>query len=106
MQKVVVLKIEGMTCDGCADRIRKILDKETGIIEAKVSSAEGKAVVRFDPKQTTADDILNSRAFKTIFRVKASNGKTIIHRYNAVPLRRGGKSRSLRTYVGDSVAST
>lgn len=42
-------RIDGMRCDGCAERIRTLLDKEPGVHEARVSFAEGSAAVRFNP---------------------------------------------------------
>lgn len=42
-------RIDGMHCDGCADRIRTLLGKEPGVREARVSFAEGSAAVRFNP---------------------------------------------------------
>ena len=42
-------RIDGMNCDGCADRIRTLLGKEPGVREASVSFAEGSAAVRFNP---------------------------------------------------------
>lgn len=42
-------RIDGMHCDGCADRIRTLLSKEPGVREARVSFAEGAAAVRFNP---------------------------------------------------------
>jgi len=43
-----IFRIGGMHCDGCADRIRMLLDKEPGVREARVSFAEGSAEVRFN----------------------------------------------------------
>lgn len=42
-------RIDGMHCEGCADRIRTLLGKEPGVREARVSFAEGSAAVRFNP---------------------------------------------------------
>jgi len=42
-------KVNGMQCDGCADRIRTLLCKEPGVREARVSFAEGSAKVRHNP---------------------------------------------------------
>lgn len=42
-------RIDGMHCDGCAERIQTLLGKEPGVREALVSFAEGSAAVRFNP---------------------------------------------------------
>lgn len=46
---VAVFKIDGMHCDGCADRIRTLLSKEPGVREARVSFAKGSAEIRYNP---------------------------------------------------------
>ena len=49
------IKIEGMHCDGCAQRVRRVLEREPGVKEAKVSYADGQARVTFDEGSTTTD---------------------------------------------------
>jgi sulfite exporter TauE/SafE/copper chaperone CopZ len=44
------IKIEGMTCTSCEMRIENKLSKLHGVIEAKVSYANQKADITFDPK--------------------------------------------------------
>ena len=39
--KRLKLKIDGMNCDGCAERITTVLEKEPGVRKAQVSFAEG-----------------------------------------------------------------
>lgn len=46
---LLVFKVDGMRCDGCADRIRTLLSKEPGVRAAKVSFAEGFAEVGYNP---------------------------------------------------------
>ena len=86
MEKTAAIKIiiTGMTCEGCADRIGRNLEKEAGVVAAEVSLERGTAVVRFDSSQTTIEEILNSRIFNRDLLVRGSNGRTITHRYSAV----------------------
>lgn len=42
----VILGIEGMHCDGCAERVRRVLERERGIREVHVSHDDGRARVR------------------------------------------------------------
>ena len=42
-------RIDGMHCEGCADRIRTLLSKEPGVREARVAFATGSAEVRYNP---------------------------------------------------------
>jgi copper chaperone len=46
---LAVFKVDGMHCEGCADRIRTLLGKEPGVRAAVVSFAEGSAEVRYNP---------------------------------------------------------
>jgi copper chaperone len=47
--------IEGMHCEGCAQRITRVLEREPGVREADVSLDRGEARVRFDEHATTLD---------------------------------------------------
>lgn len=49
----VIFNIDGMHCDGCAERVRTLLSKEAGVREARVSFAEGSAEVRYNPHSTS-----------------------------------------------------
>lgn len=90
--KKTTLKITGMTCERCADRIRSALEKEPGVIKAEVSLEQGTALVHFKPRETTVDDILNSMAFTKTFMTKGGDGRTITHRYSAIPLDVSGRA--------------
>jgi copper chaperone len=50
--KTTTFKIEGMRCDGCAETIKALLDKEQGVQIADVSFEKGEARVLFDPNAT------------------------------------------------------
>ena len=41
-------RIEGMHCDGCADRIRGVLETEPGVRSVSVSFATGEARVAYN----------------------------------------------------------
>jgi len=47
----MVLDIEGMTCDGCANGVAKKLEAVPAIQKLNVSFADGKAYIKCDPKQ-------------------------------------------------------
>ena len=44
------LNIHGMHCDGCATRVKTLLEREPGVREAYVSFAEGVARIMFNPR--------------------------------------------------------
>lgn len=47
--KTLVMTIEGMHCDGCAETIKALLDIEAGVKASSVSFKEGRARVLYDP---------------------------------------------------------
>lgn len=49
------IKIEGMHCDGCANRVKRVLEKEPGVREADVSYEAGEARVKYN-EHMVADD--------------------------------------------------
>ena len=57
MQQKIRFQIEGMTCQACASRIEKVLNKKDFVAEAGVNFASEEAQVVFDNSQTSAADI-------------------------------------------------
>ncbi len=51
------LAIEGMTCQACASRIEKVLNKKPSVHEVNVNFAGETANVDYDPTQTTPEQI-------------------------------------------------
>ncbi len=49
----LTLKIDGMHCDGCAERIQTVVRKQAGVQEAEVSYAAGEARIRYNPHAVT-----------------------------------------------------
>ena len=47
--KTLMITIEGMHCDGCAETIKALLTVETGVKASSVSFKEGRARVLYDP---------------------------------------------------------
>jgi len=45
-----VLKISGMHCDGCARRLKTVLEHEPGVREARVSFADRRARISSRPQ--------------------------------------------------------
>ena len=57
MQKVSI-QIGGMTCQSCASRIEKVLNKKDFVQQAGVNFASEEAQVTFDEKQTSVEQLL------------------------------------------------
>lgn len=54
----LILKIDGMTCQACASRIEKVLNKKSAVYQADVNFANETAIIRFDDSQTNVDEIM------------------------------------------------
>lgn len=67
----VKLRIEGMTCDGCAASIEHALKREKGIRRVKVNWRAKEGEVVFDEAETTLDDILDSAIFRRHYGASA-----------------------------------
>jgi copper chaperone len=50
--ETVELKVEGMDCEGCVKSVTRMLSGVPGVQKVKVSLAEGKASVTYDPAQS------------------------------------------------------
>jgi len=53
--KTATFKIEGMHCEGCAETIKTLLERESGVRMAEVSFKEGAARILYDPNTITED---------------------------------------------------
>lgn len=47
--KSVVLQVQGMHCGGCAQSVKRLLEREPGVQSAEVTYETGEARVVFDP---------------------------------------------------------
>jgi len=74
--KKIAIQIEGMTCQSCANRIEKVLNRKDFVSEAGVNFAAEEAHVVFDSSQASEQDIL------TIIQKAGFNG---ILKQNVLP---------------------
>lgn len=66
--KSVTLKVEGMHCDGCANTIKAIVEREHGVKSVAVNFADREARLLYDPA-TTSEDKLVALVERPGFRV-------------------------------------
>lgn len=71
--KTATLKIEGMSCDHCANTIKTLVEQQPGVKMATVSFDEGQARILYDP-QTTTEDRLVAVVQEPGFRVVGRDG--------------------------------
>jgi mercuric ion binding protein len=62
--KNVTLRVEGMTCGGCAIGVRKVLTRLEGVRKAEVSYEKRRAIVTYDPAKVTVQQMI--AAIKTL----------------------------------------
>lgn len=55
--KEIELKIEGMHCTGCSNRLEKVLNNIEGVTSAQVNFHEKSAIVNFDEGKVTIEKI-------------------------------------------------
>lgn len=55
--KKIVLGIEGMHCDGCVNRLTKVLKELDGVVDAKVSLENKSTEIEYDENELELDDI-------------------------------------------------
>lgn len=67
--KQIQLPIAGMTCSACANRVERGLNRLNGVTKAVVNLAQEKAMITYDPTQTTVSQIeqtVNKLGYHTI----------------------------------------
>ncbi len=55
--KEVVLKIEGMHCNGCSTRLERVLNNLEGVNKAKVELEKAEATIEFDETKISIEKI-------------------------------------------------
>lgn len=75
--KTATLKIEGMSCDHCANTIKTLVEQQPGVKMAMVSFDEGQARILYDPQATTEDRlvaVVQEPGFRVVGRDGSSGG--------------------------------
>jgi len=72
-KETIKLDITGMTCDHCATGIKKLLSKNEGVTEAKVSYLNASCECSFDPTKTSKEEIVNTINETKNYKVKSDN---------------------------------
>ena len=60
----ITLRIEGMTCDGCAASIEHALRRQRGVRRVKVNWRAKSGEVTFASEEVTVDEILQDSIFR------------------------------------------
>ncbi len=68
-EKKVEIKVDGMTCNGCVNKVKASLEKTDGVKTAEVSLKSNSAVVLYDDSKTDESSLkkaINSSGFKAV----------------------------------------
>ena len=68
-EKLLVLKVEGMTCQGCVNNVTNALKAVRGSGEVRVSLEEKRASVHFDPDKAN-DGMFRNAIIKAGYLVR------------------------------------
>lgn len=52
-----ILKVSGMSCGGCADKVTRALQELDGVTDVSVSLPTGQVAVHFDEQRASTDDM-------------------------------------------------
>ncbi len=72
-----IFRIEGMSCDACANTIKGLVEKEPGVHMASVSFAERRARVLYDPnavREGQLVDVIQRPGFRVVGREAGDGG--------------------------------
>lgn len=56
--KTATLTVEGMHCEGCANTIKTLIERQPGVQMATVSHTERQARILYDPTATDEDHLI------------------------------------------------
>lgn len=68
--EVCTLKVSGMACGACAERVEKTAKEIDGVKAAKVDQPKGRAEITFDPAKTSPEAIAKTITEKTAFKAE------------------------------------
>jgi sulfite exporter TauE/SafE/copper chaperone CopZ len=57
---VLVLKVRGMCCSGCARYLERFISRIDGVKSVRVDFAKRRATINFDPSKTSSGEIINA----------------------------------------------
>ena len=64
--RTVTIRVQGMTCVGCATSVENALKLTDGVVEARVSFKSGRAVIKYDARKVTVArlrEVINNTGF-------------------------------------------
>lgn len=68
-----IIKVTGMTCDGCIPKVTSALKRVSGVSDVKVSLSTGEATVQFDEQKATHGQLESALQGAGYNKVNAKN---------------------------------
>ena len=56
----VTIPVQGMTCAACQSRVQRVLDKESGVVDASVQLMLKQAMITYDPALTSEASLVDA----------------------------------------------
>ncbi len=53
----ITLNIQGMTCGGCVNGVKRVLTNFSGVRQVEVSLEKGRATIEYDPAQVLPEQL-------------------------------------------------
>ncbi|PSO48521.1 MAG: copper-translocating P-type ATPase [Cyanobacteria bacterium SW_9_44_58] len=94
------LKLEGMSCAGCANAIEKAISSVSGVEQCEVNFAAEQATVQFNPEQTTVETIQGAVEDAGYGASVYSQDEMMAGRGDAEVVAREAESKNLKRKIG------
>lgn len=75
-EQSVLLQIEGMTCDGCAQTIKRSLKQNRGVKDVRIDWRSGVGEITFDSEATDRERIVQNRVFQRQYKAQLASSGT------------------------------
>ena len=71
--RTMVLRVSGMTCEGCAQTVARHLKEDPGVIAVEVDWRAGRVLVAYDPALTGPERVLANPVFGLSYRASVES---------------------------------
>ena len=70
-----IMKVKGMTCMGCVNSVKNVLEKIPGVSSSEVSLEQGQVTIQYDVDMTGTDqfrEAIEDAGFEVVSQAKGS----------------------------------
>lgn len=69
--KILLLKIKGMHCGGCASSIERFIKRQKGVVKARIDYSKGTGTILYNPDGISKENIVGLPIFKEPYQFQA-----------------------------------